>query len=114
MKTAPRSPAELSETLVGIFPSLPRDFGSSGESVLAEADPTYHSVLREFAYFFAKDLDQFSDRQLRRFGDLVARSMASPGPLENAFDTCLLEHTRQLGVEPRLRPFLAAAMRDAK
>jgi hypothetical protein len=113
MKAAPRSPIELSDALAAIFPSLPRDFGSSGESVLADADPTFHSVLREFAYFFAKDLNQFSDRQLRRFADLVARSVASSGTLGNAFDTAFLEHTRQIGVDSRLRPFLAAAMKEA-
>jgi hypothetical protein len=109
MKSLPRSPTELSEILATIFPSLPREFASSGESVLEHAGPTYHSVLREFAYLLARDLDQFPDRQLRRFADLVVRSVATPGPLENAFNTCLLEHAPQLGIESRLRPFLEAA-----
>ena len=114
MKTAPRSPAELTQALLAIFPSLPRDFASSGESVISDADPTYHSVIREFAQFFAKNVDQFSDRQLRRFAELVARSIAVPGDLENAFDTCFLEHTRQLRVDARFDPFLAAATREGK
>jgi hypothetical protein len=114
MKTAPRSPSELTAALGAIFPSLPRDFGSSGESVLADAEPTYHSVLREFAYFFGRNLSEFSDRQLRRFAELVVRCIAVHGPLENAFDTCFLEHLQQLGVESRLRPFLVAAMGSAK
>src|SRR6476620_10698729 len=98
MKAVPHSPTELSDALAAIFPSLPRDFGSSGESVLADSDPTFHSVLREFAYFFSKDLMQFSDRQLRRFADLVARSVASGGALGNAFDTAFLEHARQMDI----------------
>ena len=92
MKTAPHSPSELREALAAVFPSLPRDFGSSGESVFVAAEPTYHSVLREFAYFFGRDLDQYSDRQLRRFAELVARSVAAGGPLADAFSTCFLEH----------------------
>lgn len=114
MKTAPRSPAELRDTLAAIFPSLPRAFASSGESVFADAGPTCHSVLREFADYFAKDLSHFSDRQLRRFADLVARSVSVPGPLERAFDTCFLEHTRRLGVESRLRPFLSTSMNEGQ
>jgi hypothetical protein len=114
MKTAPRSPAELTAALLAIFPSLPRDFASSGESVISDADPTYHSVIREFAYFFAKNADQFSDRQLRRFAELVSRCTTTPGDLANAFDTCFLEHTVQLRVDARLHPFLAAAKRERR
>ena len=112
MKAVPRSPSELKETLARIFPSLPRDFGSSGESVLADAEPTYHSVLREFAYFFARDVNQYTDRQLRRFAELVARSIATPGELGEAFDTWRLESMRQSGVESRFGPFLSAAMKS--
>jgi Flp pilus assembly protein TadB len=111
MKSPPRSPAELSAALGAIFPSLPRDFGSSGESVLADADPTYHSVVREFAYFSGRNLNQFSDRQLRRLADLIARCVAAGGPLANAFESCFLEQIGPLGLESRLRPFLAAANR---
>jgi hypothetical protein len=82
--------------------------------VLADADPTYHSVMREFAHFFAKDVDRYSDRQLRRFAELVVRSTSTPGDLQNAFETCFLEHTGQLRVEARLRPFLDAAASKGK
>jgi hypothetical protein len=114
MKPAPRSPPELKDALARIFPLLPRDFGAHGESVLEDAGPTYHSVLRDFAHFFARDIDQFSDRQLRRLAELVARSMAAPGALEHAMDTCFLEHARQLAVvDRRFAPFLAAAKKSA-
>jgi hypothetical protein len=106
MKTLPRSPAELTRALLAIFPSLPRDFGASGESVFVDAGPTYQSVLREFGYFFAKDLQEFSDRQLRRFGELVARSAADDGELGEAIRTCLLPQMGQPHVQRRLGPFL--------
>jgi hypothetical protein len=106
MKTVPRSPSELAEALRAIFPSLPRDFGACGESVFVDAGPTHHSVLREFAYFLVKDVQEFSDRQLRRFAELVARSEAAGGDLADAVRTCLLPHIRQPQVQRRLAPFL--------
>jgi len=106
MKTAPRSPAELAEALRAIFPSLPRDFGASGESVFVDVGPTYPSVLREFAYFLVKDLQEFSDRQLRRFAELVTRSLAEGGELADAIRTCLLPPMRQPQVQGRLAAFL--------
>jgi hypothetical protein len=109
MKTAPRSPAELADALRAIFPSLPRDFGDTGESVFVDAGPTYPSVLREFAYFLAKDLQAFPDRQLRRFAELVAHSAASGGELGDAIRDCLLPQLRQPQVRRRLAPFLAVA-----
>ncbi|MEJ8839176.1 hypothetical protein [Ramlibacter sp. AN1133] len=107
MKTTPRSPAELADALIAIFPSLPRDFGASGESVFVDAGPTYHSVLREFAYFLAKDLQEFSDRQLRRFAELVERSQQGDEDLADAIRACLLPQMRQPQVQQRLAPFLA-------
>ncbi|AEG94340.1 hypothetical protein [Ramlibacter tataouinensis] len=112
MKSLPQSASELRNTLQAIFPSLPADFASSGESVFADAGPTYHSVMREFAYFFAKDVDRFTDRQLRKFAELVARALAAPGALGNAIDTCFLEHARQLKIDQRLEPFLSAVRKE--
>ena len=106
MKPPPRSPSELAQRLVAIFPSLPRDFGASGESVLESAGPTFQSVLREFAHFFARNLDQFPDRQLRRLVDFIAACRAEPGPLAQAMDA-LLEELRELQ-DARLQPLLAA------
>ena len=109
MIALPRSPSELRDALAAIFPSLPRGFGEQGESVFEDAGPTDQSVLRDFAYFFAKDIDQFSDRQLARLASLVVRAMAAPGPLAEAMDECFLAQARELKVDGRLAPFLAAA-----
>jgi hypothetical protein len=109
MKASPRSPPELTQALVAIFPSLPRDFGVSGESVFDHAGPTYQSVIRDFAYFFGKNIEIFSDRQLRRFAELVTQSVSQGGDLGNAMDTCFLQQMDQLRVRDRIAPFLATA-----
>ena len=114
MKSTPRSPSELRKALAAIFPMLPRDFGEQGESVFENAGPTYGSMLRDFAGFFAKNADQFSERQLARFAELVVRVKEVPGPLEDAVESCFLEPTRELKVHDRLEPFLAAAAKGAR
>ncbi|MDB5860034.1 MAG: hypothetical protein JWQ76_3723 [Ramlibacter sp.] len=114
MKRTLQSPSELRKALVAIFPMLPRDFGEQGESVFEDAGPTYHSMMRDFAHFFAKNIDQFSDRQLGRFAELLAGAREASGPLENAVETCFLEPARQLKVHDRIEPFLAAAEKGAR
>ena len=111
MKAPPGSPSELARRLAAIFPSLPRDFGSSGESVLEAAGPTFQSVLREFAYFFGRDLDQFPDRQLRRLAEFIAACRAEPGALADAMEA-FLDDLRELD-SPRLQPLLSAAGKGA-
>ena len=114
MKSAPSSPSELRKALAAIFPMLPRDFGEQGESVFESAGPTYDSMLRDFAQFFAKNADQLTERQLVRLAELVVRARATPGPLEDAMGTCFLDATRELRVHDRLEPFLAAAEKGAR
>jgi hypothetical protein len=112
MKSPPQSPSQLADALAAIFPTLPRDFASSGESVLEDAGPTDHSVMREFSHFFSKEVDQFSDRQLRRFAEFIARCVATPGPLQDAVETCFLQQALQSRSAARFQPFLAAAMKQ--
>jgi hypothetical protein len=107
-----QSPSELSDALARIFPGLPREFGEEGESVFHAAGPTYPSVLRDFAYYFQRNVDQFSSRQMGRFADLVVRCLASPPPLSTAMQT-FLEQTRQLKLYDRIEPQLAAAEKRA-
>jgi hypothetical protein len=109
MKTVPCTPAELADALRAIFPLLPRGFGACGESVFVDAGPTYHSVLREFAYFLVKDIQAFPDRQLRRLGELVARSEAAGGELADAIRACLLPRIADPQVQGRLAAFLPPA-----
>ena len=109
MRTVPQSPAEFRSVLAAIFPSLPRDFGAFGESLFACAGPTHHSVLREFSYFFSRDIGEFPDRQLRRFAESLVRCLEAGGELAEAVETWLHEQAHQPRVHARLQPFLAAA-----
>jgi hypothetical protein len=108
VKSPPRTPAELSDLLARIFPALPREFGEEGESVFHAAGPTYPSVLRDFAYFFQRNADQFTARQMGRFADLVVAGLATPGPLAAAMQA-FIEQTRQLRLYDRIAPHLEAA-----
>jgi hypothetical protein len=105
----PATPDELKRSLAAIFPSLPRDFGAWGESVLENAGPTCHSVLREFSLFLARNIDQSTDRQLRRFAQFVARGLAAGGELADAMQECLLAEAGQDGAWTRFHQFLAEA-----
>jgi hypothetical protein len=112
VKNPLQSPSELADALARIFPALPREFGEEGESVFHAAGPTYPSVLRDFGYFFQRNADQFSARQMGRFADLVLRCLASPQPLPGAMQT-FLGQTRQLKLYDRIEPHLAAAEKRA-
>src|SRR3954467_13763970 len=90
MKPVPQTPDQLKRALGAIFPGLPRDFGASGESVLADAGPTWHSLLRDFELFFARNLEEAQDRQLRRFAELVWRCVDEGGALGEAMQKCVV------------------------
>ena len=74
-----------------------------------DAGPTYQSVLRDFAHVFAKDIGQYSDRQLTRLATLVVRAIETPSALGSAMEECFLAEARELKVYDRIAPFLAAA-----
>jgi hypothetical protein len=109
MKPVPQTPDQLKRALGAIFPGLPRDFGASGESVLEDAGPTWHSLLRDFELFFARNLDQLPDRQLRRFAELVARCVDEGGALGEAMQECVVTPAREQPELARFAPFLAAS-----
>ena len=109
MKPLPRTAAELKDTLAAIFPGLPRDFGSWGESVLEDAGPTSASLLREFALYFERHADAFPDRQLRRFAELVVRCQEAGGPMAEALHDCVVEPLQQQAPDSRFAAFLQAA-----
>ena len=109
MKPLPQSPDELRDALTAIFPSFAEVLEESEGSEFEGEPVSFHGLMREFAYFFGKNIDSFSDSQLRQFADLVVQASKKPGDLENAIDTCFLEHTRQLKVNRQLAPWLAKA-----
>lgn len=108
VSTLPQSPEKLLEELIAIFPQYRSHY-------TAESDgdaPTYHSVLTQFTCFFGTQLASFSEEQLRSLGTLVSAAVAQPGPLENAFGTCMLEHLHQIAAWRALRPYLSKAARE--
>ena len=108
MNSLPNSPEGLQDFLVGVFPSFATIVEAEKQECAAEpTDLTFHHVMRDFAWFFAKDLDAFSEQQVARVGEFLRLVLETEGTLENATSTCFLEHAHQLGVEKKLRPWLS-------
>jgi hypothetical protein len=108
MKPPPASPAELLTELREIFPTFSPQLDTE-----EEAELTYHAIfLFEFNPFFGGHIDEFTPRQLKAFARLLARSSSVPGSLENAVDTCFLEHTRQMKVNRELAKYWREAQRE--
>ena len=100
----PQSPEELLERLVAIFP----EYRTAHRPIHDDA-PSFHSVLIVFSTFFGGPACSMSERQLRSLGELVSTALEAGGQLENAFATCFLEHTEQIGGWKVLHPFLSRA-----
>lgn len=111
MKTAnPSSPGELLAALKAIFPNFAPKLAAD-----EEAELTYHGLfLFEFNPFFSGHIEEFTPMQLKAFAQLIARCSSVPGSLENAIDTCFLEHTSQLKVNRELGKYWREAQRDLK
>ncbi len=82
--------------------------------VYREADEgeveTYHSVfLVDFNPYFAKHAPEFKERQLKMLSRLLAKCLDAQGSLQNAVETCFLEHVHQMKVARYVRPYLKVA-----
>lgn len=91
------------------FPTFAAAVANDAEDAGDLGEVTFHRVVMDFAPFFARATDTWTDRQLQWLGELVVISMDEGGRLGNAWDTCFLEHSRQLSVNRRLAPWLARA-----
>jgi hypothetical protein len=109
MKPLPRSAKELSDALVGIFPAFSGNFEELASSSGSEGEVNFHALMLEFTFYFGKETAAFSERQLAQLAELLVLGTQGTGPLENAIDTCFLEHTRQIKVSRQLAPWLAKA-----
>lgn len=105
MSTLPQTPTALLEELFIIFPEYRSNYGNYGP--LHDGSASFHSVLMEFTPFFGTELVSLSEVQLRQFSELVNGAVAKGGPMGNAFETCLLEHLRQIQADIVLRPYLS-------
>jgi hypothetical protein len=68
---------------------------------------THHRVMAEFLTYFSVNHAQFTEKQLKRFGDWINDAVSVDGDLENAVSTCFLEHTRQVRINRVLAPYLS-------
>jgi hypothetical protein len=109
LRHLPQSPRELQEALMTAFPSFATAVANEAEEAGDLGEITFHGVVMDFAPFFARATDTWTDRQLQWLGELVVASMDEGSSLGNAWDTCFLEHSRQLKVKRRLAPWLARA-----
>ena len=105
----PQTPEALLEELFSIFPKYRSDYQKYGP--LHSGPPTFHSILIEFTSFFGTEFVSFSETQLNKFGNLVNEAVKQGGKLENAFDTCLLEHLHQVGAKDSFKSHLSEAAR---
>ena len=107
----PTTPEALLSRLTAIFPAF---LGAEAEEREWWDTLSFHSVMQEFLPFFAKCAASTSPRQLSELALLLDSGMSEPGKLENAIDTCFLEHLRQVKAEKFLRRYLAQAARQRR
>lgn len=98
---AAQTPEQFRDRLQQLFPAFECDL--EGE------DLTFHAVLQDFTPFYGRHASELSKRQLKALAALVNAAAESPGPLENAFDTCFFEGLRRGPAAKLLGPFLSAA-----
>ena len=96
------SPSELYHRLVTIFPDYTFERTASD---LEEYN--YHALLLDFLQYFGVNHPRFSEKQLKKFGDVVNNAVAAGGEIENAFGTCFLEHLGYSFGRKALAPFLS-------
>lgn len=98
------TPEELLGALKEIFPEYV--FQRDKNDMI---DLSYHSLLRNFIYFYGKNNDKFTERQLRKFAEVISLAINAGGTQENAFGACFLEHLRQIESLKPLQSFLSSA-----
>lgn len=107
MSSVPQTPEELQEQLFVIFPEYRAHFSGP----FHDGPLSFHSVLLGFTAFLSRKAAASSPTQLKALGQLVNQAVAGGGELENACDTCLLEHLHQIGLSKTMRPFLSQPAR---
>jgi hypothetical protein len=107
----PTTASELESTLVGFFPTFATELAKVEPDPSEFGERTLHSVLLDFAPYFARHAESFSERQLEGFGQFLSAALQTGGHLENALSTCFLEHAHQLKVNKKLRHIIRKAQR---
>lgn len=98
------SQSDLVQALTSIFP----EFGPEWAKWCEDGEPPSHSA--HVVYMALMPLLgrlDLSEKQARKFAELVNGAVAAGGTAENAVSTCLLEHVRGLPALKKVRPFLS-------
>jgi hypothetical protein len=100
---AAQTPEQFRAELQQLFPEFQCDL--EGE------DLTFHAMLMDFTPFFGRHASGCSQKQLKALAAIINAAAQSPGPLENAFDTCFFEGLRRAPAATLLKPFLSATVK---
>lgn len=103
------SQADLVQELVSIFPEFEAEWASGcedGEPLSSSPHAVYMTLLPMLGRV------EPSERQIRKFADLVNGAVAAGGLAENAVSTCLLEHFRGASLFKKVRPYLSASAKQ--
>jgi hypothetical protein len=72
----------------------------------------YHALLQDFISYFGGNNSKFTERQHRDFATFINVAVEAGGDLENAFDTCFLEHLIQCRARKPLSSFFSPAAKE--
>lgn len=106
MQMENRNLEEVKIILTEIFPSYAEQLAED-EKYDEEWGYTLHSLFRDFIYYFSKNIDGFSEKQLNKFAAFVNEAVEKDDDLENAISTCFLEHLYQVNIVKPLKPLLS-------
>jgi hypothetical protein len=102
----PETPERLLDALAAIFPEF------RGAWEVSEVPGTFHEVMLRFTPFFGSRARFASPEDLNRLGDLINKTVAQDGLIENAVATCLLEHLHQIDAWRAMKPYLSDLARQ--
>lgn len=97
------SQADLAQKLIAIFPEFEAEWASWREDESVSSSP--HVVYMALMPLLGR-LDP-SEKQIKKFADLINGAVATGGIAENAVRTCLLEHFRGVSLCKKVKPYLS-------
>ncbi|GHA22168.1 hypothetical protein GCM10008090_35010 [Arenicella chitinivorans] len=107
------SAEELKNSLISLFPFFAEELvEEEPEEFEYREELNHHHVWRCFSYTASKELVQAEMKTVRLLSELINKSVAAGGLVENAVSTCFLEHASQIGVKKVLKPHLSQLARQ--
>ena len=103
------TPRNLLASITAIFPAFEEEWNFHVEP---DEPVSFHSVFSAFLQFFGTAAKSASDRQLAAIAAIINQAAEAEPVLENAVDTCFLEHLQQIKATGYLRPHLNRTARE--